>query len=280
MRKTIIAILTLLMICQMTGCLSLISTKKDPMEKIKGDIECEFRVGNNAQFKKEVAETDVVIDKDRFVELFNEEAQYDPNHVKYHLDECDLKINAKEQPEEFRKIDDTEVNIKVMYDGTSRSVSVFEYGSKLYFFVLCMGGASKPEEEGYYYMELPKDMASYWLPIIDQVRQDAEEGHLKKYGSFTMEESLSYDRKYIANIKDGGGNILITVMKTSGDKKYAGSFSPCRKSDFQGICWEKDSYNIWVQSGDVGTVCYSLKDGEWVEDPEAVRPEYIVSKYD
>lgn len=280
MRKSFITAATLMMIFLMTGCFSLIPIEKESMESIEGDIECEFRVGYNAQFIKEAAETDVTVDKDRFVELFNEKSQYNPVRLKYHLDECDLKINAEDQPEEFERIDSSEINIKVIYDGTSRNVSLFEYNSKLYFFVLCMGGASKPDEEGYYYMELSDKMSSYWSPLLTQVREDAEADHLKKYGSFTVNTAYSHDRRYYTVINDTGSDILIKIMNTKGDKKVAATFSPCRKSDFQGICWEKDTYNLWVQSADIGTVCYSFRDGEWVEDPGAVRPEYIVSKYD
>ena len=45
-------------------------------------------------------------------------------------------------------------------------------------------------------------------------------------------------------------------------------------------CWENDSYNIWVQSGDLGVLCYRMSDEVWTLDYDAVRPDYIISRYD
>ena len=66
-----------------------------------------------------------------------------------------------------------EINIKAIYGEESRSVDVFLYDSKLYFFVVSMGGRSKPEEIGSYYIELSDESAAYWRPIIDQVWADS-----------------------------------------------------------------------------------------------------------
>ena len=277
MKRIIGAILILFMLFQMTGCLSLISTKKQKQDYIKDDVRFEFRVGKNAKSMKETAETDVDIDKDRFVDLYNESAKYDPNVIKNKTESLNLKIDPQSEKDDWEEITSSEVNIRASFDGQIRSVSVFELDSRLCFFVLSMGAASKPGQSGYYYMELSDDMSSYWSPVIKEIREDAEEYHLKTYGSFTIDMASSYDNKYSARVNDSGNNVMILIIGSDNDTS---SFVPCRKSDFYGICWENDSYNIWVQSGDIGVICYRYENGKWSEDPEAVRPEYIISRYD
>ena len=61
------------------------------------------------------------------------------------------------------------------------------------------------------------------------------------------------------------------------DKTY--SFLPARAEDFWGICWEKDSYNIWTQSADLGISCFEFQNGEWIENENLSTPDYIISKY-
>lgn len=110
----------------------------------------------------------------------------------------------------------------------------------------------------------------------------------EEYGSFTPEDTYSYDGKLVAHprvqkgigISDLERRIFIDV-KDSETGKTVGSFSPARAWDFWGICWENDSYDIWTQSGDIGIYCWRYQDGEWECDyssPE--RPEYIISRYD
>ena len=106
----------------------------------------------------------------------------------------------------------------------------------------------------------------------------------EEYGSFTPEDTYSYDGKLVAHQKVEKGvderNIIVEI-KDSQTGELVGSFSPARAWDFWGICWENDSYNIWTQSGDIGVYCWRYQDGVWECDfshPE--RPEYIISKYD
>jgi len=99
-----------------------------------------------------------------------------------------------------------------------------------------------------------------------------------KIPSFRMTKTYSYDKAYYALISKDEDMAVITIYTSDGD--IVNSFKPCRNADFWGICWENDSYDIWVQSGDIGVVCYSFNDGIWNLDESAVRPDYIVSKYD
>ena len=99
------------------------------------------------------------------------------------------------------------------------------------------------------------------------------------WGSFTPDKTESFDQKYYALQTTNENSVVVTVYdKTSG--KEAFSFSPARASDFGGICWEKDTYNIWIQSGDIGVLCFRYTNGQWTLDESAVRPDYIISKYD
>lgn len=106
----------------------------------------------------------------------------------------------------------------------------------------------------------------------------------EKWGSFTPDKTYSYDNAYYAlqtveNPDDFVREVKVSIYSTDTDEPVA-DFYAARASDFWGICWESDSYNIWTQSGDTGLACYAYQDGEWVLDREAVRPDDIISKYD
>ena len=99
-----------------------------------------------------------------------------------------------------------------------------------------------------------------------------------QYGSFTVDKSFSYDEKYYALISEDEQMIVITLYSSDDNEVF--SFEPCRKLDFWGICWENDSYNLWIQSGDIGIKCYGMADEVWSIKDDAIRPDYIISKYD
>lgn len=101
----------------------------------------------------------------------------------------------------------------------------------------------------------------------------------EEWGSFTPEKTYSYDGKFYA-VQDVNSSDIIVVSVYSSDDELVYSFEPARAWDFWGICWERDTYNIWIQSADIGVYCYVYKDGKWVIDYSAIRPDYIVSKYD
>ena len=107
------------------------------------------------------------------------------------------------------------------------------------------------------------------------------------WGSFTPDKTYSYDEKYYAvqeaveepYLDSYVSYIEVCIYETETDTPVF-SFCPARARDFWGICWENDTYNIWTQSADVGIYCYKYEDLQWVRDESAVRPEYIISKYD
>lgn len=277
--SSVLIISIILILCQLTGCRTLNIVSESHMDKIEGEYECEFRVGRNAQFIDRAIETDVVFDKDRFVDLINEYYQYDPNYLKDHLDDCYLKINADEDPEAWDEIESSAVNIRVLYDeDKSAGVTVHQYESGLYFFVLCMGSRSQPDEIGYYYMKLSEDMTGYWQPILDQVREDAALDQLNYYGSFTVEHTYSYDREYFAENRESGDDTVVTIIDYA-DNIPVSVLSPCPSSGFRGVCWANDSYDLWIQSTETGTVCYSMTpDGVWELNEDAVQPDYIINR--
>ncbi|MBE6575430.1 MAG: hypothetical protein E7654_04055 [Ruminococcaceae bacterium] len=108
------------------------------------------------------------------------------------------------------------------------------------------------------------------------------QGSTENWGSFTAEKTYSYDQKYYAiqNTKETDGISFINVVIYNNKDEPVYSFAPARSSDFWGICWEKDTYNIWIQSADIGVVCYVCNNEIWSKNDEAVRPDYIISKYD
>lgn len=103
------------------------------------------------------------------------------------------------------------------------------------------------------------------------------------WGSFTPDKTYSYDEAYYAlqSVERTGPQdmIKVSVYSKNSDELIA-EFSPARASDFWGICWESDTYNIWIQSGDIGVLCYTFQDGKWTLDRYAQRPNDIISKYD
>lgn len=98
-------------------------------------------------------------------------------------------------------------------------------------------------------------------------------------GSFTLGRAESADGRYYAEANTDEPTVRIRIYD-SADGKELFSFDSVRRLDYWGLCWETNTNNLWVQSGDVGLVCYAFRDGEWVLYPDAVRPPEIVSKYD
>lgn len=103
----------------------------------------------------------------------------------------------------------------------------------------------------------------------------------KNMGSFTFDRTSSYDDRYyaVSSKKEGGDSITVSIYESKNDTPVF-SFETVRASDFWGICWESSSYNIWIQSRDIGVVCYSFEDNQWKLNENAKRPDDIISKYD
>lgn len=126
-------------------------------------------------------------------------------------------------------------------------------------------------------------MLLVFLPACG-IRQNTDK---TQKSSFTTEPTYSYDGKYLAeqsveyDDNNGVNYIRVDIIRVENNQKIASLFVD-RARDFHGICWESDSYNFWVQSGDMGVVGYLYEEETWNRDIEGVleRPSDIVSKYD
>ncbi len=112
---------------------------------------------------------------------------------------------------------------------------------------------------------------------------NVSEHYTAEWGSFSPDKTSSYDNKLYAiqtveKIEDV--NFVTVNVYLTETEELIYSFTPARALDFWGICWENDTYNIWIQSGDIGVFCYKYENDEWKVDKSATRPSYIKSKYD
>lgn len=88
-----------------------------------------------------------------------------------------------------------------------------------------------------------------------------------------LEGSDSYDGKYTVSLTTEDKDVSISV--SSGTDEVFG-FSAGSESELRGICWDKESYDLWLQYQDGVLVCYSMKDDEWKLNSGAQKPDYIV----
>ena len=89
-----------------------------------------------------------------------------------------------------------------------------------------------------------------------------------EYGSFTSKTAVSSDGRYSARQTavrmDGAEEKIIRIdIHDNVTGELADSFFAERAFDFWGICWEEDTYNLWIQSGDVGVYCFEYTNGKW-----------------
>lgn len=104
---------------------------------------------------------------------------------------------------------------------------------------------------------------------------------VEDYGSFTMDKAFSYNDEYYAEItrfkNDEGVNVTVVDIFQASDDIIKHSIVIDTTSEFWGFCWEKDSYNIWIQTSK-GISCYQKGDFQWELDENAVKPDYIIEK--
>ena len=102
----------------------------------------------------------------------------------------------------------------------------------------------------------------------------------QEWGSFSPNKTISYDNKFYAlQTVNENDYIVVTIYETETDEEVY-SFSPARALDFWGICWENDTYNIWIQSSDIGDYCYQYDNDTWILDEEAEMPDYIITRHE
>ena len=122
-----------------------------------------------------------------------------------------------------------------------------------------------------------QDINSDYVPRNDEL--------FREYGSFTPLNCCSFDGKYMAlqsvekRENDAVKMIYVYIFDTE-SSEAVDVLRTERAFDFWGICWDRDSYDIYVQSADVGVYAFRYGDGVWNRDPEGQIPEYIVSRWD
>lgn len=173
--KRLLLLILLPIFIALPGCGTTIVVQDDySLDEIDGEIECEYRIGKDAKWAEECVDSDVKFDKEMFLKLFHEYAQYDPiigskNPMKY-----DLKVSINEQPDVWQEIFESEFNVRAVFGDDQRNVSIYRYRNKLYFFVLSMGDRAEPEKEGEYFVELSDEMYNYWQNIIEEVEMSKQ----------------------------------------------------------------------------------------------------------
>ena len=128
------------------------------------------------------------------------------------------------------------------------------------------------------------------IKYVDWKQNVYEAPQEEEWGSFTPDDVESFDGKFVAKQvverRSFSGDDTKSIRYVRVDvfenesSELVDSFYVARARDFWGICWEKDSYNIWTQSADVGIYCYRYEDGTWSRDEKMERPEYIVSRWE
>ena len=91
-------------------------------------------------------------------------------------------------------------------------------------------------------------------------------------GKLYAEQSLVRDESIDVNI------VYITVYSAENDLPVY-DFYTTGSMDYQGVCFEPGTWNIWVQSGDLGVYCMKYGDGRWVKDTETPVPETITTRH-
>ncbi len=165
MKKNIEIIISIILMCAITGCE--INLTKEKISDLDDGYVCEYRYGRNAKYSTELVDIDFEFDEQMFIDLYNEKAQYNPVYLRKHIKECDLKLMHGSDEED--QILDTAISIRAAYADTYKEVVVYEYKDDLYFFVLDMGGRTEKDKEGRYFMKVSDNLQKYWKQLTNQI---------------------------------------------------------------------------------------------------------------
>lgn len=99
----------------------------------------------------------------------------------------------------------------------------------------------------------------------------------KQTEMFSTEMTASHDGAYfsVIGVRYEGDDVEAVVNVFSEMGECVDSFVAGNVDSFFGVCWEKDSYNIWTLSTENGLSCYTCKDEKWTLDESSVLPEYM-----
>lgn len=165
MKKIVEIIIGIILVFYLTGCG--INLSKEKLNDLDDGYVCEYRYGKSAKYSTELVDIDFEFDKQMFIDLYNEKAQYNPVYLRKHIEKCDLKLDRGS--DEIDEMLNKEISIRAAYDDTYKEVTVYEYDGDLYFFVLNMGGRTEKDKEGWYFMRVSDNMQEYWKQLTDQI---------------------------------------------------------------------------------------------------------------
>lgn len=165
MKKIVKIVFSLILVISLTGCG--INLDKEKLNHLDDGYVCEYRYGKNAKYSTELVDIDFEFDKQMFIDLYNEKAQYNPVYLRKHIKECDLKLMHASEEED--KMLNTAISIRAAYEDTYEEVVVYEYNDDLYFFVLDMGGRTEKDKEGRYFMKISDNLQKYWKQLTSQI---------------------------------------------------------------------------------------------------------------
>lgn len=165
MKKIIKMLMSIILVFSSTGCFTVL--KKEKLNDLEDGYVCEYRYGKSARYSTELVDIDFEFDKQMFLDLYNEKAQYDPVYLRNHIEKCDLKLESGS--EEISRMLNTEISIRAAYKDTYKEVTVYEYNDDLYFFVLNMGGRTEKDKKGWYFMRVSDDLQEYWKQLTNQI---------------------------------------------------------------------------------------------------------------
>jgi len=146
-----------------------------------------------------------------------------------------------------------------------------KYGALILIFLMCLmlrgcldvySSMKQPPDAGRTEADGP-DNGSFTVGVPGTIFSDD--------GKLYAEQSLERDESIDVNI------VNVTVYSAENDLPVY-EFYTTGSMDFHGICFEPGSYNIWVQTTDMGVYCMRWEDSRWVKDLEIEKPASIVTR--
>ena len=130
-----------------------------------------------------------------------------------------------------------------------------------------------------------KDTSCSWFDFYIRSYVPTDEEIFAEFGSFTYLPSQSSDGRYeavqsIEKRESDPVDMVYVYIRDVQSEETVDVFRAGRMLDFWGICWDRDSHDIWLQSGDVGIFAMCCSDGKWVEDNAVQRPGWLVSRWE
>ena len=100
-------------------------------------------------------------------------------------------------------------------------------------------------------------------------------------GSFTGGECASWDGKYIARPYAGKGDGTVSIEILEAETGIiAARVKTGHSPELFGICWDREGYDVYVQSADADVGVLRFKDGAWREETAAWVPDCILTSRD